>query len=196
PCRFFTPLPLTRKVVPDCVPAGILIVALPSSVGTSISEPSAAWAKLTGTSHSKSSPSRWKISCVLMCSTTYKSPGDPPRKPASPLPDERRREPASTPGGMRSLIFELRSRRPSPWQDLHGFSKMRPAPLQCGHVCAMLKMPREVMTCPRPPQVVQVRIFEPCSMPEPLHVSHRSSLETEISFSHPSAASSRLISRS
>ena len=52
------------------VPAGILIVALPSSVGTSISAPSVTWIKLTGTSQSKSSPSRRKISCVLTCKTT------------------------------------------------------------------------------------------------------------------------------
>jgi hypothetical protein len=29
-----------------------------------------AWTKLTGTSQSRSSPSRWKISCALTCSTT------------------------------------------------------------------------------------------------------------------------------
>ena len=39
------PLPLRRKVVPVCVPSGMLSFTLPSSVGTSIYEPSAAVAK-------------------------------------------------------------------------------------------------------------------------------------------------------
>src|SRR2546425_680356 len=97
---------------------------------------------------------------------------------------------------MRNLILELRWRLPSPWQALHGFSTMRPAPLQVGHVCAMLKIPRDISTCPRPPQVVHDFNFEPCSMPAPSQVSHLSSLVTEISFSQPSAASSSEISRS
>src|SRR5579859_3179005 len=41
-CTTGTPLPLRRKVRPLCVPAGILMNSLPSSVGTSTSEPSAA----------------------------------------------------------------------------------------------------------------------------------------------------------
>ena len=69
---------------------------------------------------------------------------------------ERRREPVSTPAGMRSLILEVRSRRPWPRQTLQGLSITRPAPWQCGQVWAMLKMPRELMTWPRPPQVGQV----------------------------------------
>src|ERR1700722_3352419 len=152
--------------------------------------------KLTGTSQSRSSPSRWKISCALTLSITYKSPAGPPRKPASPFPDERRRDPASTPGGIFSFIFEVRWRLPSPWQPLQGFSKIRPAPLQCGHVCAMLKIPRDIKTCPRPPHVAHVFNFEPASAPEPPHVSHLSSFVTEISLSQPSAASSSEISRS
>ena len=60
----------------------------------------------------------------------------------------------------------------------------------------MLKMPREVMTWPRPLQVPQVRVFEPGSLPEPSQPSQRSGLVTEISFSQPSAPSSKEISRS
>src|SRR5271169_4815371 len=97
---------------------------------------------------------------------------------------------------MRSLIFEVCWRLPFPWQLLHGFSKVRPAPLQCGHVCAMLKIPRDLQTRPRPPHVAQVFNFEPASAPEPSHVSHLSSFVTEISLSQPSAASSSEISRS
>ena len=42
------PLPLSRNTLPDCVPAGIVIFTFPSSVGTSIFAPSAAWVKEIG----------------------------------------------------------------------------------------------------------------------------------------------------
>ena len=91
----------------------------------------------------------------------------------------------STPAGIRKVIFEVRSRRPVPRQFLQGFSMMRPAPWQWGQVCAMLKMPREVITWPRPPQVGQVLTRDPASAPEPSQTSQRSGLVTVISFSHP-----------
>ena len=86
---------------------------------------------------------------------------------ASPLLAERSLEPVSTPAGIRSLILEVRSRRPAPRQVLHGFSITRPAPWHCGQVCAMLKMPREVITWPRPPHAGQLRVCDPGSAPEP-----------------------------
>jgi len=57
--------------------------------------------------------------------------------------------------------------------DLHGFSQNASRAFAvAGTSARCLKMPgRDVSTCPRPPQVEQVRIFEPCSMPEPLHAS-------------------------
>jgi hypothetical protein len=60
----------------------------------------------------------------------------------------------------------------------------------------MLKIPRELMTCPRPPQVEQVFAVEPGSAPEPRQDSHGSSFVTGISFSQPSTASSNVISMS
>ena len=45
----------------------------------------------------------------------------------------------------------------------------------------MLKIPRDIKTCPRPPHVAQVFNCEPVSAPEPSHVSHLSSFVTEIS---------------
>jgi hypothetical protein len=60
----------------------------------------------------------------------------------------------------------------------------------------MLKMPRELITCPRPPQVEQARARDPASAPAPLQASQDSALFTEISFSQPWAASSKPISMS
>ena len=42
------PLPRSRNVVPVCVPSGTFTVSVPSSVGTSISPPSATVVKFTG----------------------------------------------------------------------------------------------------------------------------------------------------
>src|ERR1022692_4457188 len=95
---------------------------------------------------------------------------------------------------MRNLISELSSCRPSPWQVLHGFSTIRPEPLQCGQVCLRLMKPRDVSTTPCPPQVGQTRALEPCSIPDPSHTSQRTDFEMEMVFSQPSVASSRVIS--
>ncbi len=43
------PLPRRRKVVPVCVPSGILTVSSPSMPGTTISPPSASVVKASGT---------------------------------------------------------------------------------------------------------------------------------------------------
>ena len=64
------PRPFSVKTWPAWVPAGILTRALPSSVGTSISTPRAACAKLSGTSHTTSFPSRTKSGCSRTLSTT------------------------------------------------------------------------------------------------------------------------------
>ena len=56
------PRPRNRKSCPDWVPAGILTSASPWSEGTRIVVPRAAWGKLTGTSQTKSLPSRTKKS--------------------------------------------------------------------------------------------------------------------------------------
>ena len=61
--------------------------------------PSAAVAKLTGTSQERCSPSRSKIACSRTWISTYRSPGGPPLRPASPSPERRMRSPLSTPAG-------------------------------------------------------------------------------------------------
>ena len=63
-------MPFTLSVAPACVPAGILSLYGPSSVGTSMVAPSAAWAKETGTSQTISVPSRRKSGWSLTWMTT------------------------------------------------------------------------------------------------------------------------------
>jgi len=55
-----SPLPLSRIARPVCVPSGMRTATLPSSVGTSISAPSAAWTKEIGTWQWRSTPWRSK----------------------------------------------------------------------------------------------------------------------------------------
>src|SRR5438552_17697441 len=113
--------------------------------------------------------------------------------PPSPLPAERSRAPVSTPGGILIVVLEVRSRRPAPWHARHGFSTTRPAPSHRGHVCAMLKIPRELITCPRPPQVEHVFEVEPGSAPAPRPDSQQSRIVTSFSFSPSNPASANVI---
>src|SRR5471030_1977378 len=116
--------------------------------------------------------------------------------PASPLPEERRREPVSTPGGILTLSFVFFATRPSPRHTVQGFSIFVPVPLHVGHVCVNVMIPPERRICPAPRHVGHVTRREPGSAPEPLQRSQAIALRNEISFSTPRAASSSVISRS
>src|SRR5205085_11891869 len=98
------------------------------------------------------------------------------RIPASPLRDERSRDPSAIPAGIFNLIRLGVSIRPSPAQVWHGFSTIRPTPRQRGQVCETWKNPRELITWPRPPHTGQLIVREPGSAPVPLHLSQASSL--------------------
>ena len=106
----FTPLSRRRKTRPDCVSAGILMVTSPSSVGTASAPPSAAVAKLIGSSQLRCSPSRSKIACSRTWISTYRSPAGPPLRPASPSPLKRMRSPVSTPAGTLTASFRYDAR--------------------------------------------------------------------------------------
>ena len=101
------PFSRNRKVVPLWVPWGIFSEALPNSVGTSIVPPSVASVNLIGISQKRLSSCRSKSSCSLTERTMYRSPDWPPARPASPFPEERRREPLSTPAGMRTFSLDV-----------------------------------------------------------------------------------------
>src|SRR5204862_11523 len=74
----FTPLSRRRKTRPDWVSGGIFSCTSPPSVGTATAPPSAAVAKLTGTSQERCAPSRSKVGCSRTWSTTYRAPGRAP----------------------------------------------------------------------------------------------------------------------
>src|SRR3989344_2507565 len=165
------PLPRRRNCLPAWVPSGMSIAALPASVGTSISPPSAAVMKLTGTWQCRSSPSRSKMSCFFRRISMYRSPGGPPLVPGSPLPVERMRMPSSMPAGIfTSNVFCFLS-LPWPWQVVHGSGMILPVPRQCGQVCCTLKKPWRICTVPAPWQVPQVLALVPGLAPLPWQVA-------------------------
>jgi len=116
--------------------------------------------------------------------------------PASPSPRSLRREPLSTPGGTLMLSWCVRRCTPEPSQLGHGFAMIVPCPLQWPHVLAIEKKPCWKRTCPEPRHCGQVRGEVPGLAPRPRHVSQVDRRGTAIVFSHPKAASSKLISRS
>ena len=86
------------------VPAGTLIFLVPLRVGTSIVAPRRASATVIGTVTSRLPPSsRLKTGEEATRVVTKRSPGGPPRGPASPLPARRIRVPSLTPAGMFTL---------------------------------------------------------------------------------------------
>ena len=115
PRRDGMPLPRKRKSFPFGVPDGILRLATPSGVGTSTDPPTAAMIGDTGTSTARSSPSLTNISESRTRTTTYRSPGSPPRRPPPPFPVRRRREPVSTPLGILRATWRLDRICPEPW---------------------------------------------------------------------------------
>src|SRR5438105_11936569 len=166
------PFPFSRKTFPLCVPEGIFIFTLPSSVGTSMVEPSAACVKLIGTSQITSVSSRMKMGCSWTCTTTYRSPGGPPRSPGSPSPVSLRRVPVSTPGGTLTLSTLSVSTLPAPRQVAQGSVTTLPAPWQWEQVREIWKNPCVIRSSPAPWQVGQVLGEVPGFAPEPWQVEH------------------------
>src|SRR6056300_2035343 len=123
------PLPFSLNCFPDCVPSGILILALPPSiVGISIVVPSAASAIEIGNSKNKFSSDLLNNSWDLILINKYKSPLAPPLEPASPLPASLILVPSSTPFGIVTLIFFEFCLIPFPPQSEHGFVISSPLP--------------------------------------------------------------------
>ena len=95
-----TPLPFTRNVRPERVPAGMRSVTGPSSrVGTVMSAPRAASAKVTGTVRVRSRPLRRNSGCGRDAHDDVEVAGRAAVAPGPPRPFSRMRWPSSTPGG-------------------------------------------------------------------------------------------------
>jgi len=94
-----------------------------------------------------SSPCREKILCLRTWMKIYKSPGGPPRLPASPPPLMRRRESVSTPAGIFTSILRSRSMRPEPPQPGQRSLINVPVPPQASHDLTLTKRPKAVTLC-------------------------------------------------
>ena len=153
--------------------------------------PKAACPELTGTSQIRSSPSRLENFVGLRCAAQRR--GFPETAAGAGLAVAGRTEARTGVHARRYAQPDFGTAFPLALSVacFTGFFHDASLPGNAGRSGQRPKMPREVSTCPRPPQVGHVRIFEPCSMPEPLQVSQRSIFDTAISFSQPSTASSR-----
>src|SRR5215217_5192043 len=120
---FGAPAPRTLNCLPSCVPAGNRNFTVPPpGRGSSISAPSAASTKLTGTSTMKSSPRRLKTECSATCVTTNRSPVAPPLLPALPRPGTRIFIPSLAPAGILTVTWRALRSLPLPEHLGQGFS--------------------------------------------------------------------------
>ena len=190
-----TPRPRTRNARPLGVPAGIFsVTGAPPSVGTLISEPSAASSKLTGTVSVRLSPRRPNSGCGETLTLTYRSPGGPPCSPAAPLPRSRIRWPSLTPAGMRAEMVRFDMPRPEPWQVGHGSSTTSPRPRHVGQVSFMVNAPpTDAARMPTPSQSGQTRGSVPARAPVPEQSGHGASEESRSETVTPSIESANPI---
>ena len=131
----FTPLSRRRNTRPDWVSAGILSDTSPSSVGTSTVPPSAAVAKLIGTSQLRCSPRARRSRARAPAPRRTGPRADRRCVPPRPRPTSRTRSPVSTPAGIFTDSFLARRTRPCPRQVSQGLRTMVPMPRQRGQVC-------------------------------------------------------------
>src|SRR3954462_8415400 len=172
PPSFGGPSPRSRWTEPCWVPAGTRILFEPFSVGTSTVAPRIASGIVIGTSTSRFSPLRLKIGESDTRVTTERSPGGPPRRPASPFPASRTRLPSFTPAGTFARERFTWRVWPEPWQVGHGSLISVPVPPHFEHGCEIEKRPWPCCSIPRPWQREQTVGDVPGFAPEPLPVGH------------------------
>ena len=97
--RLGGPSPRRRWTVPCWVPGGTRSLR-PAERGDLDRRARIASGIVIGTSTSRLSPLRLNTGDGDTCVTTYRSPGAPPRRPASPFAARRTRLPSRTPAGM------------------------------------------------------------------------------------------------
>ena len=171
PCTLGMPRPRSTLIVPGCVPAATSSSIGSSSVGTVTRAPSAACANVSGTSVYRSSPSRSKLSVALDAKRDVEVPGRPALRARHALAGHAQR--LALVDARRHVDDDrllLRS-TPPPLHSTHLSFTMRPRPRHVGQVVAIMKMPCECATWPRPPQVPHAAGCEPGLPPEPPHSS-------------------------
>src|SRR5918999_2036241 len=182
------PSPRSRCTVPCLVPPGTRRRLVPCSVGTSTSAPRSASATLIGTSTSTLSPLRRNTGDSVTWQTTYRSPGGPPRSPASPLPGSRIREPSFTPAGMFTRYFLSSRSRPWPAHVGHGSSITVPEPPQREHGRVIENTPWLSGSTPRPWHTGHTIGAVPGRAPVPRQVEQGACVETDTGTCAPSTA--------
>src|SRR5436190_17004694 len=196
PESFGGPSPRRRWTVPLLVPGGTRSFLRPLSVGTSTSAPRMASGIVSGTSTSRLSTRRWKAGDAPTGVTTYRSPGGPPLRPASPLPARRTREPSLTPAGMFTRYFLIVRCAPLPLQVGHGSSITVPAPLHSEHGCEIENRPSPRDSIPRPWHFGQTCGEVPGLAPVPWQVGQVALVGTDSGICAPSIACSNEIETS
>src|SRR5688572_28862805 len=121
---------------------------------------------------------------------TNRSPDGPPRRPASPLPGSRIREPSFTPAGMLTRYFLSSRSRPWPAQVGHGSSITVPEPPQRLHGRVIENRPCPSDSTPRPWQTGQTAGAVPGRAPVPRQVPQAACVATVTGTWAPSTACS------
>src|SRR5215467_8327055 len=115
------------------------------------------------------SPMRLKKGCSATFTTTYRSPAGPPKRPASPLPGTRIRDPVLTPAGNVTSKLSVPAWRPPPPQTPQGLMNL-PDPLQSAQVTANWRCPFERVVFPVPAQLEHAVSRDPGAWPPPPHI--------------------------
>ena len=172
------PLPLTRWRLPGCVPGLMRSVTVgPSSVGTAMSAPSAASAKVTGTRTVRSLPVRPNRGCGRDVDLDEQVAGRAAVAPGRAAPLEPDRLAVGHAGGDARLhLAGAASRRRMPRHVGHGSSITVPAPPQRRHGVENENRPWLSSMTPRPPHCGHSFGVVPGRAPEPWHVEHWASL--------------------
>ena len=94
------PLPRSRILLPDCIPAGTLQITFPYKVCTDASPPKTAVVKGTDTLVYTSCPFLVNPGFWAICTFRRRFPAEPPPIPGIPLPLSRMLFPSSMPAGI------------------------------------------------------------------------------------------------
>src|SRR5436309_597142 len=138
------------------------------------------------------SPFLSKNACGPTLTTTSRSPGAPPKRPASPIAGIRIRVPVVAPAGTSTSSLSIPEARPSPRQLGHEVTT-RPEPPQSPQVTANCRWPFTRVVLPDPPHGEHAVSREPGARPVPSQAAHRCIRVTETLVRTPQIDSSKLI---
>mmetsp|Transcript_28711 Transcript_28711/g.72980 ORF Transcript_28711/g.72980 Transcript_28711/m.72980 type:complete len:244 (+) Transcript_28711:489-1220(+) len=181
---------------PCCVPAGTCSSCCPLAVSTSMGAPSRASSASSRSSECRCAPSRVMPADSWIWKRSSRSPGSPPRLPASPSRGSRISVCSSTPAGTLTLTRRVTFVRPSPSHRPHCSAAITPLPPHAGHwpsVLTLTPLGCQMVrgTRPLPWHVPHGSCVAPCARPDPSHARQEERERMRTSFSTPVTASSR-----